>query len=152
MKIKHGLLALTAATAFAAVPAMAQQQGAGSGNQVLKQEEAQGSGANLQISPSTVRQIQQALNQGGYDVGAVDGNWGQSTEQAVKNFQQAQGLEPTGQPNLRTLSALGISVGGQATQGAQAKAPQQGKIQAGGGSGGGQGGGQQSQSGGQQSQ
>jgi peptidoglycan hydrolase-like protein with peptidoglycan-binding domain len=142
MKIKYGLLAVTAASALAISPAMAQQgggqQGVGSGNQVLQQEEAQGSGANLQISPSTVRQIQQALNQGGYDVGEVDGNWGQQTQEAVRNFQQAQGLEPTGQPNLRTLSALGINVGGQAMQGAQAQAPQSGQIQAGGGSGGGQ--------------
>lgn len=152
MKIRYGLLAMTAASVLAISPAMAQQSGGGQqGSQVLEQEQASGSGADLQLSPSTVRQVQQALNQQGYDVGEVDGAWGPQTRDAMRNYQQAQGLEPTGEPNLRTLSSLGIQAGGQATQGAQAPAPQQGQI--GGGSGGGQSGGQQSQSGssGQQS-
>lgn len=151
MKIKYGLLAMTAASVLAIFPAIAQQSGGGQqGNQVLEQEQASGSGADLQLSPSTVRQIQQALNQQGYDVGEVDGAWGQQTQEAMRNYQQAQGLEPTGEPNLRTLSSLGIQVGGQATQGAKAQAPQQGQIGGGssGSSGGGQSGGQQSQSGG----
>lgn len=142
MKLKHGVLALTAAGVFAVAPAMAQQGGQQQGSQTLSQEEASGSGTQLTVSPSTVRQVQQALNQKGYDVGKVDGNWGEQTASAVRNYQQAQGLEPTGELNMRTLSSLGIQVGGQATQGAQAQAPQQGQI-SGGGQGGGQAGGQQ---------
>jgi peptidoglycan hydrolase-like protein with peptidoglycan-binding domain len=148
MKIRYGLFALSAASVLAVSPALAQQGGGQQGSQTLKQEQAQGTGADLQLSPSTVRQIQQALNQKGYDPGNVDGQWGPETQEAVRNFQQAQGLEPTGQPNARTMSQLGIQIGGQATQGAQAQAPQQGQIQGGGG----QSGGQQPQDGGQQSQ
>jgi peptidoglycan hydrolase-like protein with peptidoglycan-binding domain len=144
MKLKYGVLALTAAGAFAVAPAMA-QQGGQQGQQTLTQEQAEGSGTQLEISPATVRQVQQALNQKGYDVGNVDGNWGQETSSAVQNFQQAQGLEPTGNLNMRTLSALGVQLGVQG----QAKAPQQGQIPAGGGQGGGQ---QQSQGGQQQPQ
>lgn len=142
MKFKQGLFALTAASVLAVSPALAQQGGGQQGSQTLKQDQAQGEGAEPTVGPSTVRQVQQALNQKGYDPGNVDGRWGEETSSAVRNFQQAQGLEPTGELNMRTLSALGINVGGQATQGAQAKSPQQGKIN---GSGGGQSGGQQSQ-------
>lgn len=89
--------------------AFGQTQG-NAGDQVLVQEEAQGQGAALRISPAQVRQIQQSLNQRGYDVGSVDGTWGPSTQKAVRNFQQAVGLEPTGQPNLHTLAQLGIDI------------------------------------------
>jgi hypothetical protein len=116
MNFTKGLVSVAAATVLAMSPALAQQGGQG-GGQVLQQEQAQGSGAQLQLSPSTVRQIQQALNQAGYSVGNVDGSWGPQTVQAMQNFQQAQGLEPTGQPNQQTLSALGIQGGGVAAGG-----------------------------------
>jgi peptidoglycan hydrolase-like protein with peptidoglycan-binding domain len=117
MKLKQGMLALAAAGAFAVTPAMAQQGAGASADQVLQQEQAQGSGAQLQLSPSTVRQIQQALNQAGYSVGNVDGVWGPQTAQALQNYQQAQGLEPTGQLNQRTLAQLGVQGQGAAVGG-----------------------------------
>lgn len=56
----------------------------------------------------TIRQAQDKLNQRGYSVGPADGTWGPQTEQALTQFQQAEGLEATGQLDQETLSALGI--------------------------------------------
>lgn len=112
MNFRRGIATAAATAVLATSPALAQQ--AGQGSQTLDQEQAQGSGAQLQLSPSTVRQVQQALNQAGYSVVNVDGTWGPGTAQALQNFQQAQGLEPTGQLNQRTLDALGIQGGGAA--------------------------------------
>jgi hypothetical protein len=55
-----------------------------------------------------VRSVQQSLNQKGYDAGAVDGRWGSNTESALRQFQEANGLAPTGSLDERTLSALGV--------------------------------------------
>lgn len=78
------------------------------GNQIITQESVEGEGALLQLSPATVRQIQQQLNRLGYHAGHVDGVWGPVSSRALRNFQQAQGLEPTGRINLRALAALGV--------------------------------------------
>ena len=58
---------------------------------------------------STVRAAQQALNSRGYNVGPIDGQFGASTQDAVRRFQQASGLPATGELNSSTLSALGVS-------------------------------------------
>lgn len=60
-------------------------------------------------SPQLVRNVQQQLNEKGVKAGPVDGIWGPKTQQGVRQFQQNQGLEATGQLNGATLSALGIS-------------------------------------------
>lgn len=58
---------------------------------------------------SQVRSVQQALNDRGYDAGPVDGQWGPATRDAVRRFQQASGLAPTGELESGTLAALGVS-------------------------------------------
>ncbi|WP_230534417.1 peptidoglycan-binding domain-containing protein [Microvirga roseola] len=77
--------------------------------QRLAQETAQGQGTPLYVSPAAVRQVQQALNQAGYSVGNVDGQWNQETQSAARNFQQAQGLEPNGRLDVALLNALGLT-------------------------------------------
>ena len=57
---------------------------------------------------STVRQAQAALNDKGYDAGAVDGRWGPSTQNAVRRFQASNGLAENGTLDSSTLSALGV--------------------------------------------
>lgn len=57
----------------------------------------------------TVRSVQQSLSARGYDVGPVDGVWGPSTESALRQFQQSQGLPQTGDLDPRTLAALGVA-------------------------------------------
>jgi len=58
-----------------------------------------------------VRSAQEALNDKGYSVGPVDGVWGPNTENAVRQFQQAHGLQQSGRLDQQTLSDLGISRG-----------------------------------------
>ena len=58
---------------------------------------------------STVRAAQQALNDRGYNAGPVDGQWGASTMDAVRRFQQGSGLPVTGELGRSTLNALGVS-------------------------------------------
>ena len=58
---------------------------------------------------TTVRSVQQALNDKGYNAGSVDGQWGPNTEDAVRRFQQASGLPQTGELEQSTLAALGVA-------------------------------------------
>ena len=62
-------------------------------------------------SGPVVRQIQTRLRDWGYYSGAVDGVFGSATEQAVRRFQQKNGLTPDGKVGPRTLEALGVSGG-----------------------------------------
>lgn len=73
---------------------------------------------------SFVRSAQQALNDRGYNVGSVDGMWGPNTESAVRQFQQAQGLQQTGTLDQQTLAALGISSPGAQDRGSNKTAAQ----------------------------
>jgi peptidoglycan hydrolase-like protein with peptidoglycan-binding domain len=52
-----------------------------------------------------VRELQQALGQAGFKV-KVDGNFGTGTLRAVKRFQRASRLEPSGTVGRRTVKAL----------------------------------------------
>jgi peptidoglycan hydrolase-like protein with peptidoglycan-binding domain len=56
----------------------------------------------------TVRDVQRALAQRGYDPGPVDGVMGPATKMALRSFQRAENLEPTGKVNARTLAGLGL--------------------------------------------
>ena len=58
---------------------------------------------------TTIRRVQQALNDRGYNAGPVDGQWGASTMDAVRRFQQVAGLPVTGELGPNTLNALGVS-------------------------------------------
>lgn len=56
-----------------------------------------------------VRKIQTKLKEWGYYDGNVDGIYGSKTYNAVKKFQQKNGLQVDGIAGVKTLSALGIS-------------------------------------------
>ena len=56
-----------------------------------------------------VKQIQTKLKSWGYYTGAIDGIYGSGTYQAVKKFQQNNGLTVDGIAGSQTLSALGIN-------------------------------------------
>jgi len=58
---------------------------------------------------TTIRRAQLALNSRGYNAGPVDGQWGQSTMDAVRRFQASAGLPVTGELGPNTLNALGVS-------------------------------------------
>ena len=65
-------------------------------------------GAMLSISPAGVRVIKQALNRLGYSAGPVTGAWDQPLSQALREFQEAHGLEPTGTMTVSAVAALGL--------------------------------------------
>jgi peptidoglycan hydrolase-like protein with peptidoglycan-binding domain len=64
--------------------------------------------ASMPNDNSQVSQIQQALNDKGFNVGPVDGQMGPKTKAALKQFQQAQGLQASGKLDQQTVAALSI--------------------------------------------
>lgn len=125
MKGRHALLAGAAALALAAPASFAQQdsQGTQAGQSAAQTQgyDAQGMHNDSQM----VRQVQQKLKDQGFDVGQVDGIWGPQTAEALKDFQNQQGLEATGDLSQSTLIALGIGMdGGDATAAGQPGAAQ----------------------------
>ena len=56
----------------------------------------------------SVKSLQTALSNAGYDVGTIDGIYGSKTAAAVKAYQQAQGLSVDGIAGTQTLGALGL--------------------------------------------
>lgn len=56
-----------------------------------------------------VTDLQSQLKNRGFDPGPIDGDFGPGTEQAVRAFQQAHGLEVDGIVGVRTAAALGLS-------------------------------------------
>ncbi len=61
---------------------------------------------------SEVTQIQQRLQELGYDPGTADGIYGSRTKNAVISFQRDYGLSDDGIAGPKTLEALGLSGGG----------------------------------------
>ncbi len=61
---------------------------------------------------STVREVQQALQGKGFDVGPIDGVIGPRTQAALREFQQQHGLKGSGRLDRETLSQLNVRTGG----------------------------------------
>lgn len=135
------ILLATVAAGVLSLPAMAQQQQqeqtgtpsqeqlmpeptnnlgtSGSATGTLDQQPAAGQAQQSasMISPSSlsedqIKDIQRSLNQKGFDAGNVDGVWGPETQAAVRNFQEGENIQASGQLNHETLSALGVQVAG----------------------------------------
>ena len=60
------------------------------------------------MSSDTIRQVQQQLTDKGHNPGPVDGILGAQTKSALKDFQQAQGIDASGNLDQKTLAALGV--------------------------------------------
>ena len=60
------------------------------------------------VGEQLVRNVQDKLRAKGIDAGPVDGIWGPRTHAGLREFQQDEGLDATGQLNPPTLAALGI--------------------------------------------
>ncbi len=67
-------------------------------------------GVPLHAGPTAIRALQRELSRDGHDAGPVDGVWGENTRQALRSYQTAHSLEPTGTLTLPTLAALGIEI------------------------------------------
>jgi peptidoglycan hydrolase-like protein with peptidoglycan-binding domain len=70
------------------------------------------------LSKDEIKQAQQALDQKGFKAGEADGVLGPETKSAIKELQQKQKLNATGELDSQTLSALGVSMSGQSGQAA----------------------------------
>jgi peptidoglycan hydrolase-like protein with peptidoglycan-binding domain len=83
------------------VPTAQQSPGAGGASS--------GGGSSL-YSPQTVRAVEQALMQGNYVVGPVNGRIEPDTQYGLRQFQRDHGLAPTGNLNAQTIERLGIAI------------------------------------------
>ena len=59
-------------------------------------------------TPDRIEEIQSALARGGYYKGEPNGKMGADTEDALKRFQEANGISPTGKIDALTLEKLGL--------------------------------------------
>ena len=67
-----------------------------------------GSANGRMAGKEQVKSAQEALKGKGYDPGAIDGAMGPRTNEALRDFQQAEGLQATGRLDAQTRSKLGI--------------------------------------------
>jgi len=58
----------------------------------------------------TIYDVQEALNDAGYDCGTPDGISGKNTKAAIKKYQKDNDLKVTGKINKTLLKSLGITV------------------------------------------
>ena len=76
--------------------------------------------AQIAPTPDRIKEIQTALQrQGAYD-GEPTGKWDDATVEALRNYQDKNGLSPTGKIDALTLEKLGL---GSATAGKSAPTP-----------------------------
>jgi peptidoglycan hydrolase-like protein with peptidoglycan-binding domain len=85
----------------------------GSGNPAVMPGSPAGAGdaAGMMMGdfpPERVRRVQERLTAAGFDAGPADGVMGGRTRAALREFQRARGLDPTGEPNQATLTELGV--------------------------------------------
>jgi len=59
-------------------------------------------------TPDRISEIQQALAKDGSFAGAPNGKWDAATVDAMKKFQEAHGLNPSGKLDAKTLQQLGL--------------------------------------------
>jgi peptidoglycan hydrolase-like protein with peptidoglycan-binding domain len=71
-------------------------------------------------TPDRISEIQQALAKDGSYTGAPSGKWDESTQDALRKFQESHGLNPTGKLDARSLQQLGL---GSQTAGVAAPLP-----------------------------
>lgn len=103
-----GDTAQTGATMQTESQAGASQSQSGAGTAATQDQAAGMSGDNLE--QEEVRELQQALKDAGQDV-EVDGVWGDNTAEALRKYQEEEGLTPSGELDDRTLTALGLDLG-----------------------------------------
>jgi peptidoglycan hydrolase-like protein with peptidoglycan-binding domain len=97
-------IAISSATAQVAASKQYAQLTQSSDQDVLKLDMA----AVPDLDRDSVRKVQRALEEKGFDPGAIDGAVGPSTIEAIVKFQDRFGIKANGELNNQTLFALGI--------------------------------------------
>ncbi len=59
-----------------------------------------------QLDQKQIQEMQRLLQEKGYEVGSVDGVMSEETTEAIREFQEDEGLAQTGQADQKTLRAL----------------------------------------------
>lgn len=59
-----------------------------------------------ELTPDTIRSVQQNLQQDGLYHGSVDGVWGPATRTALRSYQQQHDMNPTGQLDQQTMTSM----------------------------------------------
>jgi murein L,D-transpeptidase YcbB/YkuD len=88
---------------------MRQQAGQQQQHQQQQRGAQVGTETQLYVSSESIRHIQEALKEEHDKDIEVDGKWGPNTSSAIREFQEEEGLEATGQLNIATLQALGVA-------------------------------------------
>jgi peptidoglycan hydrolase-like protein with peptidoglycan-binding domain len=70
-----------------------------------------------------VKAVQQALKDKGHDPGEVDGKMGPKTQQALRDYQQKEGLKATGRVDSQTASKLGVQASASGSSSSPAASP-----------------------------
>lgn len=83
--------------------------GAAAGHQAAKANSGATQTAGGTDDAVLVLLTQQSLKDKGYDAGKPDGRWGPKTEEALRSFQSANGIDATGELDYPTMVALGIA-------------------------------------------
>jgi hypothetical protein len=65
-------------------------------------------GAPLHLSADDVRAVQEALQQAGHEPGDPDGLWGEQSQAAMREFQEAEGLPVSGNIDIGSIRALDL--------------------------------------------
>jgi hypothetical protein len=81
------------------------------------------------LNKDQIRELQMLLNKQGYNAGAADGVIGSKTRQALRSFQESQGIAVTGIADEATLRALAPSAKQQEFFGLSPKFGEEGKHQ-----------------------
>lgn len=77
-----------------------------------------------QRSADLVKQVQEKLSAMGKNVGKPDGQMGPKTQHALKEYQQENGLQATGQLDQQTIAALDIDQSSSAANGSSTSSSQ----------------------------
>jgi len=59
------------------------------------------------MTPTTIRKVQEALKKAGYYHGSIDGVWSLESKLATRDYQKANGLAVT-RLSIETMKSLGI--------------------------------------------
>jgi peptidoglycan hydrolase-like protein with peptidoglycan-binding domain len=64
----------------------------------------------LHAGHATIQAVQRQLQNEGHDPGSVDGQWGESTQAAIREYQQANEMQGDGKLTLPTLASLNVDI------------------------------------------
>ena len=114
--MKRTMLSIALASAFS-LSAYAHDQARQQSSPSEDSQQQSASAQQSQQNSDLVKQAQEKLNANGKDVGASDGQLGPKTQAALKEFQQGNGLQETGQLDQETIAALDLGESGSAASG-----------------------------------